>query len=716
MNLSEALDAALPEIPKARLARIHPPRLDPDLVVREDTLDGAPIIGVMQRGKGNYFRFPPIQWKLALLFDGVRSYEEIADLFAQETGSSLSPADVRLFSQNMDESDFWYKTAQEKNLALSEKLRAQRSRRAKRTSKINFAHISFSAWDPDRYLGWLDRAVGGFIYNPWSILILVLLLFFQAAVYVEKWSTMAPDMVLYYTFSHKTLYDLAEFWLLFLFLGFFHESAHGLTCKHFGGQVHSMGLMFLYLAPCFFVDVTEGWISATRIQRMATIVAGIWVELTICSFAMIIWLNTQSGQWLHDFSYQVILLTGIAVIVINLNPLIKLDGYYLLTEFIGIPDLKESSTAFLSASFQARVLRLPVDVPVIPRRRLVLFSIYAFVSGLYSYLLLFAVVRFTYNVAYNWLAEFALLPAGALAFGVFRSRLRSLRDVGTRFSAEHFRTRVRWRLFYLPMAIVLLLLIFVPVWRDREDAMFVIEPSHSSTLHAAARGHVREVLVQEGERVTAGQVLLRILSPAIASMRATATAEGNAARYKAFAAQVSGQGIGSAASSQEEAAQAGGIVDSVQSALTMTSPASGVVMTADPASLLNQDVASGQSLLTIAEEGPRVARVYVPASALDRIPAAADVVLAPPGRFEHIRLRLGKMEGGAVSLPPGLIASQDYKGITLPTYYSALTAVPAAGGTLPLGTAGEAKIFGQRRSLFQRCVSIVANLVRAHVW
>ena len=388
----------------------------------------------------------------------------------------------------MDESSFWHQTAQEKNIALSDKLRGQRSRRANRKSKINLAHIGFSAWDPDRYLGWLDRSIGSFIYNPWSVSILVLLLLFQAFVFITRWSTLGPDILLYYNFSHKSLYDVAEFWFLFLILGFFHESAHGLTCKHFGGEVHSMGLMFLYLTPCFFVDVTEGWVSATRVQRMATIIAGIWVEMTICSIAMIVWMNTQTGQGLHDFAYEVILLTGIAVVVINLNPLIKLDGYYFMTEFIGIPDLKERSTAFLSGWFQGRVLRLPVEVPVIPRRRVVLFSLYAFASGLYSYLLLYAVIRFTYNLASNWLAEFALIPAGALAFGVFRSRLRSLRDVTSRFHAQHFGEGFRLRAFHVAVVVALLVVFFIPIWRDRENAMFVVEPALSATLHAASPG------------------------------------------------------------------------------------------------------------------------------------------------------------------------------------------------------------------------------------
>ena len=59
----------------------------------------------------------------------------------------------------------------------------------------------------------------------------------------------------YYTFTDKSAADLAEFWLLFCGLGFFHECAHGLTCKHFGGGVHRMGFMLVYLSPAFFCDV-----------------------------------------------------------------------------------------------------------------------------------------------------------------------------------------------------------------------------------------------------------------------------------------------------------------------------------------------------------------------------------------------------------------------------------------------------------------------------
>jgi len=716
MNLSEALDAALPEIPKARFVRSRPPRLDPDLIVREDLLDGEPFFGILQRGRANYFRFQPAQWALAQLFDGVRSYEEIATAYLAETGVFVSAEDAQLFAENMEEADFWFKTPQEKNLAMNEKLMAQRGRRAQRKSKINLAHIAFSAWDPDRYFNWLDGVAGDFIYSRWIVIAVVLLFFFEVTVFVSKWSVLAPDIKLYYTFTHKSFLDIVEFWLLLLVLGFIHESAHGLTCKHYGGQVHSMGLMFLYLTPAFYVDVTETWISATKMQRLATIIAGIWVEMVVCGLAMIVWTNTQPGPWLHDFTYKIILITGLAVIVMNLNPLLKLDGYYFFTEAIGIPDLKERSTAFLSGWVQSRVLRLPIDVPIVPRRRVPLFVMYALISGAYSYLLLFAVVRFSYNIASHWLAEFALIPAGALAFALFRSRIKALRDLWTRMWAGAFGSGFRWRPAHVVAAVAILALLFLPLWRDREDAMFVIEPTHSVTLHAAVNGRIDEVMVREGERVSAGQPLLRMSSPAAASMSSSAAAQTDKAQFGAFAAELSGGSIGTAAAEQEAAVHSIGLAREAQSSLLVTAPEDGIVVTSNPVKLLDQDVASGQPMLSLADPGARTVRVFIPVSGLDRISENAEVALIPPGRFSVIRIRLTQIEGDAVNLPEGLTSKQEYKGIALPTFYSARIPLPDADNDLPLGGSGTAKIFGSRRSLFQRALGVILNVIHAHVW
>jgi putative peptide zinc metalloprotease protein len=716
MNLSEVFDAALPELPRTRVARSRPPCIDPDLVAREDTLDGETIFAVIQRSTDRFYRFSPAQWQLALLFDGIRSYEEIADEFSTQTGAQVDSNDVRLFAATMEESEFWYKTPQEKNLAYSEKLRSQRGRRAERKAKFNLTHMFFSGWDPDRYLTWLDKAVGEFVYSPWCVLAMVLLFAFEATVFTSQWGVIGPDAKLYYNFTQKSVVDLVQFWVLFLALGFIHESAHGLTCKHYGGEVHAMGLMFMYLLPAFFVDTTEMWISASKLQRLATIIAGIWIEMVVCGFAMIVWLNTPIGGWVHDFAYQVILITGIAVILINLNPLIKLDGYYLLTNAISIPDLKERSTEFLSGWFQSKVLRLKVETPVVPRRRAPFFILYALLSGAYSYMILFFAIRFSYNVASNWMAEFAIIPAGALAFSIFRGRLRSMRGVTMRVWEENLGSGERLRPVHYVVAALLAALLVIPFWRDRENGYFVIEPMRSETLHATVPGRVNEVLVYEGEHVRIGQPMLRLTSPMAASMTESAAAQSATANFQAFNAELQGDSIGPAAQQQIASQRSTQMAKEVQSSIVVAAPEDGIVLTSDPTALLGQQVGSGQPLLDIANDGPRAVRIYIPGTSLQRVPAGATVALELPGRFSTIHMILAQPGGEEVSLPQGLVATQNYKGVKLPVFYSARVVLPPSAGAPRFGIGGPAKIFGIRRSLAGRIFVIASNLTRAHIW
>jgi putative peptide zinc metalloprotease protein len=717
MNLSEALDAALPEIPRNRLSRKNPPRIDPDLIVREDVTDGEPIVSVYQRSTANLLRLKPTQWQLGRLFDGVRSYEEISAAFEAETGIPLAAEEVRTFAENMDESGFWYKDPQERNIAMNEKLAAQRSRRAQSHTTLNVAHISFSAWDPDLYLTRLDQSIGKYIYNRWLTLFAVLLFIFEAGVFISKWNVIGPDIPVYFSFGGKSFSDLLQFWLLLMVIGFIHESAHGLTCKHFGGEVHSMGLMFLYLTPAFYVDVTESWISASRLQRLATIIAGIWIEMMLCGLAMIVWTNTQPGEWIHDFCYKLILLTGLALVIINLNPLIKLDGYYFLTEWLRIPDLKERSTSFVIGWVQRHIFGLPVDVPVISRRRVPLFVLYALASGVYSYLLLWLFVRFSYNIFFHWFAELALVPAAVLAFVIFRSRLRSLRT----FARGFYLARAKDRAFRLTplralLAVALLVILFVPIVRDRENAYFVIEPSETYEVHAGVAGKVLAVYVKEGDAVRSGQGLATLQSLNQASAREEAEAHVASSQARVFAAELHHSALGEALAEQQAARGSSAIAQEEGAQLTVIAPSGGIIATADTTNLVNREVTKGAPLLTIVNPGQLVARLFVPGTEMERVRVGDAVSLRFPASFGVVHGRLATMEGSPLPLPPGLLVDERYKGITLPAFYTARMPLGNMGADIRPGISGPAKIFGQRRSVAGRIATALSNVLHEHFW
>jgi biotin carboxyl carrier protein len=266
------------------------------------------------------------------------------------------------------------------------------------------------------------------------------------------------------------------------------------------------------------------------------------------------------------------------------------------------------------------------------------------------------------------------------------------------------------------VAVVLAVMLFVPLLRDRENAYYTIEPARSETLHAAVQGIVEEVLVQEGETVHAGQPLLKMSSLIAAQLGSSAAAQTGDARFQAFNAELRGDSIAGAAAQQTASTRSSGLARQAQSALVVTSPADGIVLTQDPGALLGQQVGSGQALLDVADSGPRVVRVYIPVSTLDRIPPAAEVALALPGTFSVVRMKLAAPGGDAVSLPPGVVLSQDYKGIKMPVFYCSRMTLPDSAGNPRFGVSGEAKIFGERRSIAGRFVTSAFNLVKAHLW
>jgi putative peptide zinc metalloprotease protein len=205
-----------------------------------------------------------------------------------------------------------------------------------------------------------------------------------------------------------------------------HEGAHAHACKHYGGRVPAMGFALIYLTPAFYTDTTEGSVKGTRSQRLIIALSGVWSELVLCAIATPIWWGTPPDTLVHDGAYFIMMFTGIMSVIVNWNPLMKLDGYVMLCEIVGISELKESSTAFVSAWVKKYIWRLPVEVPYVPKRRRLGYAAYALLSGAYCYALLYFVARFAGNIVRNFSPEWGFIPELAVAFLIFRSRIRLL--------------------------------------------------------------------------------------------------------------------------------------------------------------------------------------------------------------------------------------------------------------------------------------------------
>ncbi|MBI3405872.1 MAG: M50 family metallopeptidase, partial [Acidobacteria bacterium] len=359
MNLTRALNVALPEIPARSMAQRYP-RFDPGVTFREHVEDGQTVVRIYVPSQESMYKFPKELWELIQYFDGKRSYQEIAELHSQQK-SEIDAEEVREIAANLEVSGFWYKTPQEKNILLMQQTTEQRKQNL--STQNRFADLSiivFPAFNPDKFLTWFYNRTK-FFYSTWFTLLSLAAFAFTAGLTIAHWPQIGRDTLQFYNFSAKTWSDIAVLYGLALIVVAAHEFGHAHACKHYGGRVPAMGFALVYLTPAFYTDTTEGAVKGTRYERLIIALAGIWAELLICSIMTPIWWASQPDTAIHDAAYFMMLLTGIASLLINWNPLMKLDGYYMLCETLGIADLKEDSTAYVSAWVRHHIWGLPVE-------------------------------------------------------------------------------------------------------------------------------------------------------------------------------------------------------------------------------------------------------------------------------------------------------------------------------------------------------------------
>jgi len=716
MNIVRALDVALPELPE-RIVRRNPPKLDPKVIAKEHVEKGQPVVVAKMPGTDTVFRFVPLQWRLVECFDGIRSYAEIAEVFQQETGVAASEQDVKeLASFLQSQSQLLYKSPVEQNITLQQELRTSRSKR-KRGHGLDFSDITIKVWNnADDYITRLYPKVK-FLFTPWFVWTTVGMFILMAGMWADRFAEIWNDSFAFYNFTQKSGVDLAEFWILFGAMAAVHETAHGLTGKHFGAKIQKMGFTLMYFAPSFFCDATDVWIIAGKWARIATAIAGIWLDLVICFFATVVWWGTATGMSAHDWAYKIMMVTGIGVSLLNLNPLIKLDGYLIFSELVAEPALKETSTAYLSGWARKYIFRLPAEVPYVPQRKRLFYVIYGILSGLYSYSLLAFLMIITYHILRSFTPEWAFLPAALMGSWVFRSRI----TLTVKFMKMlYLDKKERLRAWFTPSRIAIsaaaaLLILFLPVWPDFIQGPFVLSPAATAVLHATVPGTVARVAVHEGQRVTAGQPLLQVQNLNLESEAAQAHSDLDTATAQATQAALHYTDFAASEHERQRRAENDRLLSEKLSQLSVSSPISGVVVTAHTDDLVGRSLDEGDPLLELADTSQMKAYVYLPEFSMHELRPNATVRLLVKGRVSPLSGMLGSVSPASTTAAEGLVPREQLQGINPPRYYLG-TVFLKNDGSLMQGMTGSAKVLVERRSLAGIGFRFSRDLIQRKIW
>ena len=329
---------------------------------------------------------------------------------------------------------------------------------------------------------------------------------------VSQWKTFYDKLPDFQSFFNW--WTIMSFWVCLAGVKIIHEFGHGLTAKHYGGEVHEMGMLFLVLTPALYCDVTDSWLLPNKWKRIWISAAGIYVECFLASIATFVWWYSTPGL-LNSLAMATMFICSVNTIMFNANPLLRYDGYYVMADWLEIPNLRIKSTQFFAYLIQEKVLGLEIPVQsYMPRSRRYLFVTYSVASYIYRWFVTFAILWFLSQVLKPYKLESVsyLLATGALVplLGMPVYQIgKFLRTPGRMRKVKKARAAA-----YAAAAIALvcgILLIPTPL---RIDGTLVLKLAKPEEVYAEVEGQLVELNVKDGDWIKKDTVIAKLSNPA----------------------------------------------------------------------------------------------------------------------------------------------------------------------------------------------------------
>ncbi len=328
-----------------RVAQLTP-RLRSTVQIHRQHYRGQRFHVLQDPSSNQFFRLNEPAYQFVGLLDGRRSVAEAWDICNDQLGDAAPTQGEtiqllgQLYTSNLLHAEL---PPDAEGMFKRHRKRVQREVRGYLT---NLLFIRIPLFDPDRALNRL-LPVFGWVFSWVGLLLWFMLCGTGIYVLTGRWDELVDQSQNILNPEHLPLL-LVSFWIIKVF----HEFGHGLACKKFGrqagsgGEVHTMGLMFLVFTPLPYVDTSSAWALPSKWQRSLICAAGMLVELAIASVAAIIWANASPGT-LRAICYNVMFIASVSTLLFNANPLLRYDGYYILSDLIEIPNLSQRAKQYL---------------------------------------------------------------------------------------------------------------------------------------------------------------------------------------------------------------------------------------------------------------------------------------------------------------------------------------------------------------------------------
>ena len=476
------------------------PRLRGHAAIHRHQYRGQTWYILQDRSSERYHRFSPSAYYLIGLLDGTRTVEEIWQLALAKLGDDAVTQDemIQLLGQ-LHAADVLISDVSPDTAELFQRYEKQERQKVQKRVFSIFAW-QFPLLDPE---GWLQRflpivrpafTVGGFVV--W--LAIVGLAAVLAGAHWDELATNVLDRVV----MPGNLFAL---WLLFPVIKAIHEFGHAFAVKRFGGEVHEMGIMLLVFTPVPYVDASGSWAFASKWQRFIVGSAGMMAELFVAALAMFLWVSIEPGV-VRAALFNVMLIAGVTTVLFNANPLMRFDGYYMLMDYLEIPNLRGRATQYFVYLAERHLFgRREAEPPPSTRGERAWFVAYGIGSFLYRILVVIGILLFLGGINLLLGAIFALVTA--IAWLV----VPAVKIVHYLAASPRIR-RVRRRAVvtsWIVTGLIVAVFFALPL-PFRTTAEGIVWVPEEGLARAGADGFVAKVVARPGSQVKPGDVLIEL--------------------------------------------------------------------------------------------------------------------------------------------------------------------------------------------------------------
>jgi putative peptide zinc metalloprotease protein len=302
---------------------------------------------VQDPSSNQFFRLNEEAYRFVAMLDGRRTIAEVWKICNEELGDSAPTQGEaiqllgQLYTSNLLQGDL---PPDAEGLLRRYRRRVTREVQGYLT---NILFIRIPVLDPDRFL---DKTIGlvGRLFTPWGLALWLAMvgtaLFFLSG-RTESLISGASDIL--------DPNRLPLLYLSFAFIKAIHEFGHAYACKKFGrdsgsgGEVHIMGIMFLVFTPLPYVDASSSWAFRQKWHRIIVGAAGMFIEIAVAAIAAVVWAVTHEGTTINTIAYNMIFVGSVSTLLFNANPLLRYDGYYILSDLMEIPNLAQRSKDYV---------------------------------------------------------------------------------------------------------------------------------------------------------------------------------------------------------------------------------------------------------------------------------------------------------------------------------------------------------------------------------